>query len=519
MNGAVSLLSTLRANGVDVSFSNPGTSEMHAVAALDEVPDMRGVLCLFEGVATGAADGYARVTGRPAATLLHLGPGLGNGHANLHNARRARVPLINVVGDHATYHSRFDAPLDSDIQSIARGSSGWFRRSARPDDLPSDVADAVAASYGPPGQVATLVLPADVSWGELSHTPSSWPVATRRSPSVSADDALEAGLSRLRTKKTVLFLGGSAVSKEGLALAARLAAATGARVVTETFPANQDHGAGIEAPERLIYLSEFAISQLQGTEAILLVGAVEPVGFFGYPDIPSRLVPPDCDVVHVAPPGSDTIGALEYLVAALHAPEVNVASGERPARPTGELTTFAMAQAVGATLPDDVIIVDESNTSGVHLFGATRFAPPHEWLTLTGGAIGFGLPAALGAALGGGGRRVLAFESDGSMMYTPQALWSMAREGLDVTVIGLSNRSYAILNLELQRVGATADGAASRHMLDLENPTLDLAGVATGFGVPSQRVTTADDFTAALERSFATPGPSFIEAVLPKGLS
>ncbi len=519
MNGAESLLSTLGANGVNVWFSNPGTSEMHAVAALDAVSDVRGILCLFEGVATGAADGYARVTGGPAATLLHLGPGLGNGHANLHNARRARVPVINIVGDHATYHSRYDAPLDSDIASIARGASAWYRRSARPDDLPGDVAAAVAASYGPPGQVATLVLPADVSWGELSSPPAHWPLADRRRPSVPADEHLDAGLAALRSPRAALFLGGAAVSAEGLALATRVAAAVNARVITETFPTLQDHGAGVEAPERLIYLSEFAISQLKDVDTLVLLGAAEPVGFFGYPDIPSRLVHSGCRVVNVAPPGSDVIGALEFLAAALDAPEVAVATGERPQKPHGDLTTAALAQAVGATMPEDVIVVDESNTAGVHLFGATRFAPPHQWMTLTGGAIGYGLPAALGAAIGGGGRRVLAFEADGSMMYTPQALWSMAREGVDVTVVGLSNRSYAILNLELQRVGATAEGAQSRRMLDLDDPTLDLSGLSRAFGVPATRATTADDFTEALERSFATPGPSFIEAVLPKGLS
>ena len=519
MNGAISLLSTLRANGVDVCFSNPGTSEMHFVAALDAVPEFRGVLCLFEGVATGAADGYARVTGKPAATLLHLGPGLSNGLANLHNARRARVPLVNVVGDHATYHARYDAPLQSDIESISRGASGWFRRTARPDDVAPDAADAVRAAYGPPGQIATLVLPADASWGALSAVPATWPVAERRLAASPATQQIEAGLRALRTKKAALFLGGHALRKEALALATRIGAATGARVITETFPANQDHGAGVSAPERLIYLSEYAQSQLKDVEALVLFGAVEPVGFFGYPDIASRLVAPGCDIVSVAAPGTDVLAALQEIATALTVGPLELPTGERPSAPSGDLTTSAMAQAVAATLPEDVIIVDEGNTAGVHLFNALRFCPPHEWLTLTGGSIGFGLPSALGAAVGGGGRRVLCFEADGSMMYTPQALWSMAREGLDVTVLALSNRSYAILNLELQRVGATSEGAASRRMLDLESPELHLAGVATALGVPSSTVRSANDLVTALERSFATPGPTFIEAILPKGLS
>ncbi len=518
MNGAVSLLSTLRANGVDVCFSNPGTSEMHFVAALDSVPEFRGVLCLFEGVATGAADGYARVTGRPAATLLHLGPGLGNGLANLHNARRARTPIVNIVGDHATYHSRYDAPLDSDIYSVARTVSGWYRRSARADDVAGDAAAAVAAAYGPPGQIATLVLPADASWGALSGESFAPPLATLRAKAAPAVEQITAGLKALRTKRAALFLGGDAVRAHAMSLAVRVAAATGARVITETFPANQDHGAGIAAPERLIYLSEFAQSQLKDVEALVLVGANEPVGFFAYPTVASRLVDPACEIVPVAAPGTDVVAALQAMVDELNAPEVPSESGERPGRPSGELTPRTMAEAVGALMPEDVIVVDEGNTGGLHMFGETRFCPPHEWLTLTGGSIGFGLPSAVGAAIGGGGRRVLSFEADGSMMYTSQALWTMAREDLDVTVVALSNRSYGILNLELERVGASAEGSQSRRMLEIDDPELDLAGIANSYGVPAQRVRTAEEFSAALERSFATPGPCFIEAMLRKGL-
>jgi acetolactate synthase-1/2/3 large subunit len=519
VNGAVSLLSTLRANGVDVCFSNPGTSEMHFVAALDDVPEFRGVLCLFEGVATGAADGYARVTGRPAATLLHLGPGLGNGLANLHNARRARVPLVNVVGDHATYHSRYDAPLQSDIAAIASAVSGWQRRCARADDVAGDAAAAVAAAYGPPGQVATLVLPADASWGELADVPGAWPAAARREAAMPGAGDLARAIDALRAGGAALFIGGDALTRDGLSLATRIGAACDARVITETFPRNQAHGDGVPMPERLYYLSEMAINQLAGLSAMVLVGAVEPVGFFAYPAVASRLVAEGCEVLATAPPGSDVIGALSAIADALGAPAITLEHGERPGAPSGELTTSAMAAAVGATLPEDVIVVDEGNTGGVHLFSATKHAPAHEWLTLTGGSIGYGLPAALGAAVGGGGRRVLAVEADGSMMYTSQALWTMAREGLDVTVLALSNRSYAVLNLELGRVGATAEGSASRRMLDLEPPELDLAGVARSLGVPAERVRSADELVVALEKSYASPGPSFIEAVLPKGLS
>jgi acetolactate synthase-1/2/3 large subunit len=517
VNGAHALLGTLSANDVTVCFANPGTSEMHFVAALDDAPEMRGVLCLFEGVATGAADGFARVRGTPAATLLHLGPGLGNGWANLHNARRAHVPIVNIVGDHATYHAVYDAPLQSNIESLAAPLEGWYRRTTSSDELAADAAAAITASFGPPGRVATLVLPADVSWGEVRTTPSSFPVATRPGTSVLDEEAMDVALHALRTKRTTMLLGGS-LRAEQLQLARRVAEATSARLIVETFPTIMGRGANVGEVERLIYLSEFAIDQLKDTEALILLGAREPVSFFAYPDVPSRLAPAGVEVVDLVEPGADTSAALEALVESLGAPRVAHTAAARASAPSGALTTHSFAAAIGATLPEGVIVADESNTSGVQLFAATRDAPEHQWMTLTGGAIGYGLPVAVGAAVASKGR-VLALESDGSMMYTSQALWTMAREGLDVTVVGLSNRSYAILNYELQRVGATASGTASARMLDIDDPTLELAALAASMGVPGTRVTTAEALTEALERSYATPGPTFIEVMMPKGLN
>lgn len=516
MNGAHALLATLDANDVTTCFANPGTSEMHFVAGLDDAPSMRAILCLFEGVATGAADGYARASSRPACTLLHLGPGLANGWANLHNARRAHVPLLNIVGDHATYHSQFDAPLQSDIGAIASALEGWQRRALLPQDVARDTADAVAAAYGPPGQVATLILPADVSWGDV-EAPAAWPIATRSSLREIRDVHLAAATRALRTKRTAIFLGGSALDAEQLNLAERVAQATGARLLLETFPAILERGGGLPVPERLIYLSEFAIAQLKDVEALILVGANEPVGFFAYPDVASRLLDPATRVIPLATPGTDTKTALLELAKELNASMVEQSPGEQSGAPTGALTTQSFAAAIGATMFDDLIVADESNTSGIHLFGATQHGPRHRWMTLTGGSIGYGLPVALGAAVASNGR-VLCLESDGSMMYTPQALWTMARESLDVTVVALSNRSYAILNLERQRVGASHEGATSQRMLDLDDPALDLCAIATGLGVPAVRATTADELVQALRRSYFTPGPMFIEAVLPKGL-
>jgi acetolactate synthase-1/2/3 large subunit len=508
----------LIANGVSTCFANPGTSEMHFVAGLDDVPEMRAILCLFEGVATGAADGFARVSGRPAATLLHLGPGLANGWANLHNARRARAPLINIVGDHATYHAKFDAPLQSDIAPVASALRGWLRSTQHPDDLANDAADAVAAACGPPGRIATLVLPADVSWGEVSNVPERWPVMTRPELVAPDEHLIDEAKRLLRTKRTALFLGGSAVNKEQLALAQRVAHSSGARVIMETFPAIMDRGAGVVSPERMIYLSEFAIAQLQDLEALILIGATEPVGFFAYPDVKSQLVPDTCQVLDLAPPGHDTLTTLRALAEELGAPPLEEARGAAPLAPHGELTTLSLAEAVAATIPEGLVIADESNTGGLHLYGATKFSLPHRLMTLTGGSIGYGLPAALGAAVASG-QRVLALEADGSMMYTLQALWSMARESLDVTVVALSNRSYAILNLERQRVGAVGEGQTSQRMLELDDPTLDLCALASAMGVPSTRARTADDLVTALQHSYSTSGPMFIEAVLPKGLS
>jgi len=519
VNGARALLATLVDAGVDVCFSNPGTSEMHFVAALDEVPRMRGILTLFEGVATGAADGYARVAGRPAATLLHLGPGLGNGLANLHNARRARTPVVNIVGDHATYHTRFDAPLESDIASIARSVSGWYRVTARADDVGGDAADAVAAATGPPGCVATLVLPADASWSESVAGPAR-PHPAVRPASVPVELIDEVAKVLRSGEKSALLLGGSSVRERGLHAASRVCSATGTSLLGETFPANLERGAGVPAVDRLGYLAEFAQAQLAGVRHLVLVDARAPVSFFAYPGKPSDLVPPDCTIHTLVRPGEDAAEALENLAESLGAAPglAQRAPAVRPGRPTGSLNAETLAAAVGATLPEGAIVVDEGNTSGLFVSGATAGAPRHDWLTLTGGAIGIGLPAATGAAVAAPDRPVLCLQADGSALYTLQALWTQAREGLHVTTVVLANRSYAILNLELQRVGAGAGGPLARRLLDLTDPDLDFTALSRGMGVPARTVESAEELTAALEASFSASGPSLIEVPLPRGL-
>ncbi|MGI8447016.1 MAG: acetolactate synthase large subunit [Streptosporangiaceae bacterium] len=524
MNGAQALIRTLAGSGVEVCFSNPGTSEMHFVASLDAVPQLRAVLCLFEGVATGAADGYGRMTGHPAATLLHLGPGLANGLANLHNARRAGTPLVNVVGDHATYHKRVDAPLESDLDSLARPVSRWVRRSTRSADVAADAAEALAAALGPPGGVATLVLPADVSWSDGAEPAP--PVPPRPLPLV-PDPVIEDIAGALRGGRgaavetlrggaaCVILLGGDALRRPGLEAASRIAAATGARLLGETFPARLERGAGLPGLERLAYLAEFAQSQLAGTQQLILVGAWAPVSFFAYPGLPSSLVPDGCQVHTLARTGEDVCAALGSLAGRV-APDARPQPqpAQRPPLPGGELTAETAAAVIGALLPEGAIVSDEANTSGLGLPAATAGAPPHDWLTLTGGAIGQGLPVATGAAVACPDRSVLALDSDGSAMYTISALWTHAREQLDVTTVIFSNRRYAILDMELQRVGAVAGGDAARSLFDLSRPDLDFTALARGMGVPAARASTAGEFAGELRRALEEPGPHLIDAVL-----
>jgi len=518
VKGAQALMRTLVGAGVDVCFANPGTSEMHFVAALDDVPEMRGVLCLFEGVVTGAADGYGRMAGRPAATLLHLGPGLGNGIANLHNARRARTPVVNVIGDHALGHRRYDAPLQSDIESLARPVSAWYRSSADVASLSADAAQAVAAACGAPSGVATLVVPADLSWSEGAE------VASARSPAAPAAvaaDTVEAVAKQLSTgEETVILLGGTAMRERGLLAGGRVAVASGARLLAETFPAVLERGAGVPAIERLAYLGEMVEDQLRGVRHIVLVDTGAPVAFFAYPGRPGSLVPDGCTVHVLAAAGDDAPGALESLADELGAPtgSAPVQDASRPDRPTGALTAVSAAAAIGALLPEGAVVSDEANTSGFFLPAATAGAPRHDWMSLTGGAIGQGMPLATGAAVACPGRRVLSLEADGSAMYTLQSLWTQARESLDVTTVVFSNGSYAILELELMRVGAEASGPLARGMLDLENPSLDFVALARGMGVPATRATTAEEFADQLEASLATPGPSLVEAMIGRGL-
>ena len=511
MNGAEALLETSRQLGIEVCFANPGTTEMPLVAALDRV-GLRAVLGLFEGVCTGAADGYARMAERPAATLLHLGPGFANGLANLHNARRAGSPVLNWIGDQATWHLSADAPLTSDIRALA-GTVGWVRSAESATQLAQDGADAIAAALGPPSGVASLIIPVDAQWNEAARP---LPVATARRERASAPaDALARAVTALRGPAAGLLLGGRALRGPALHAAARIQAQTGSRVWTETFAARHERGAGLPDFPRLPYFPEQARETLAGVAELVLVGARNPVAFFAYPNQPSRLAPEACAITTLCGAHDEATASLEALAHELGAPR-EVALADRPpvAPASGRLDVGALGRTLAALQPEGAIVVDEAATSGLAWAAHAAAAPPHTALGLTGGAIGQGLPCAVGAAIARPGQRVFAFQADGSGLYTLQALWPMARVALDVTVVICANRLYRILQVELARAGIAEPGPAARGLTQLGPPPIDWVAAARAFGVPGASVRSAEELAQALRGSFAAAGPSLIEAIL-----
>jgi acetolactate synthase-1/2/3 large subunit len=518
MNGAESLSRTLVSQGVEVCFANPGTSEMHFVAALDKVQGMRCVLGLFEGVVTAAADGYYRMADKPACTLLHLGPGLGNGLANMHNAKKAGSGMVNIVGEHATYHIAHNAPLTSDIEGVARPMSHWVQTCNDSTRVAQAGADAVSAALQPPGQIATLILPADTAWNPGGEVVAARPRPTREPVHGAAVEACAQALRR--PLKTALLLGGSAGRATALDWAGRIAAKTGADVLCEYSVARLERGAGRVTPKRVPYSVDLAVKMLAGYEQIILVSARPPVAFFAYPGKPSLLASPHCQFVTLAESHQDVDQALQALadaIGARHTPAAQLASLQRPALPgpgRDPIEPVGLGRLIAALIPEGAVVVDESVSSGRGFDVPTSQAAPHSWLNIMGGAIGFGLPGAVGAAIGAPDRPVIVLEGDGSGMYTLQALWTMARESLNVKVVIMANRSYNILQGELKNVGAASPGVNARAMLSLDRPDLDWVHLAQGMGVPGQRVDTLQDLALAMQKALATPGPVLIEAVI-----
>jgi len=514
MNGAESLVRTLLAGDVDVCFTNPGTSEMHFVAALDHVPGMRCILGLFEGVVTGAADGYYRMSGKPASTLLHLGPGLANGLANLHNAKKANSGVVNIVGEHATYHIAYDAPLTSDIEGIARPVSHWVKTSPSSQEIAADGAAAIQAANHMPGQIATLILPADTAWGPASGPAEKLSAPAR--PAVSGDTVDAVAEALKAPGKKLMLLGGDALRADNREMAGRIAAATGCVLMTEGANARLDRGAGRVEVNRIPYVVEKALAVLDGYETMVLVGARPPVAFFAYPDKPSLLSPEGCTPVKLADLEDDIATALTDLadaVGATNTAAAGIAAPGRPALPTGPVSPEGIGAVLGALLPENAIVVDESVTTGREFFPLTAGTPPHVWLNNRGGSIGYGMPVATGAAVACPDQKVILLEGDGSGMYTLQSMWTMARENLDITMLVLANRSYRILRGELTNVGVQNPGPRAIDMLSLDRPNLDWVAMARGMGVEATCVDNLDDLARAFQAALDTQGPSLVELV------
>jgi len=512
MNGAESLLRTAAAAGIRVCFANPGTTELPLVAAFDSDTGIRPILCLFEGVCSGAADGYARMSGGPAMTLLHLGPGFANGIANFHNARRARSAIFNVIGDHASWHLASDPPLASDIESLARPVSGWLRSADPAGPLGRDAAEAIAAARS--GSIATLIVPHDAQLiegaaVETVEEPPPVPQASSAAIEASARLLSQAG-------KGALLLGGEGLSERGLRAAARVAAATGCTLWCDTFPARLERGGDLPPVERVPYFPEGAIEVFSGMSTVILAGTRSPVAFFGYPGVPGEIIGERTETATLVLPEEDVAAALEDLADAVGGAESRptpVVSLDRAQRPTGPLTPESVAAAIAGLQPEGAIVMDEGLTAARAYFAAAANAPRYSYLTLTGGAIGQGLPCATGAALGCPDRSVIALQADGSGMYTLQALWTQAREGLDVTTVILSNRGYQILAIELARTGIVQLGPGCRSLTDFD-PVPNWTQLARGFGVPAVAVEDAEGLWRELERALAEPGPHLIEVPL-----
>ncbi len=514
MNGAESLVRTLINGGIEVCFANPGTSELHFVSALDKVGGIKCVLCLFEGVTTAAADGYARMTGKPAATMMHLGPGLANGLANLHNAKRARVPLLNIVGDHARDHLVHDAPLTSDVEAVAHPFSAWVKTASLPEQISSDAAAAVSASLDPPGQIATLILPADIAWSEAQD-----PVGLVQAPTPGAVDdnrirEIKAVLDR--GEPTLFYVTGQAVTEAGLRALSRITQATGTDMLTPINNARLERGAGQVPIERLFYPVDPAVERLSRYKHIVLVETPEPAAFFGYPGKPGKLAPEDCAFHTLSAAGEQTVDALERLADQLGASDIVPATSpfDPGTVPDGVITPDTFGAVLRAVMPQNAIICDESLTSGRALFPSTHTANPHTWLQLTGGAIGIGLPLAVGAAVACPDRPVISLQADGSGMYTLQALWTQARENLNITTVILANRGYQILRGELKNIGIPEPGPIATGMIDVDRPVIDWVSLAQGMGVEAVRTNSARQLFDLIQSGVKRQGPFLIEATL-----
>ena len=515
MNSADALLKTLIANGLEVVFANPGTSEMHLVAAIDHHPEVRPILGLFEGVVTGAADGYARMSGKAAANLLHLGPGLGNGFANIHNAKKARTPMLNIVGDHATYHLQYDAPLTSDLDGLAKASSDWVGRSLSPDDLSSIGSQAWSEAHKYPGQIATMLVPADCAWGE---TDNLGPVVKKSNPLKVDDKEIDEAFKVLSlSTNAMLFIGGDFLDEESVTLAGKIATSANCRLATDTFVKRHRRGRGITKVEPIPYFAEMAEEHLKSIDSIVFIGTKPPVSFFAYPGKKSYLSPEEAQLIELSSPlqdGKYALNALSDLFGGTRIDKQLIPNETIDMPTSGTLGPDNIGPIFAGLLPEETIVCDEAATSGFFVTPHAWNAKPIDWLALTGGSIGQGLPLATGAAIAAPDRPVVCLHGDGGAMYTVQALWTQARESLNVTNIIFSNRSYAILKVELDRVGALGTGDRAASMFSLDDPAISWPLLAQSLGVDGYTATTVEEFKKALSNSLISEGPSLIEVMI-----
>lgn len=511
--GAQALVSTLANNGVTHCFANPGTSEMHLVQALDKEPRIKSVLCLFEGVATGAADGFARISGTPAMTLLHLGAGFGNGIANIHNAMKGHVPMINVIGDHATYHRKYDAPLTCDLETLVKPHSSHIGIVDSALIGGEIAASAFEAATNHPNSPVSIILPADSAWNEGGI---DGPKISLKSPSLVENSKIDEAIELIKNaNKPVILVGGKTLGDEkALELFSRFKAAN-IRIMVDTFPAKLRRGGGLFEPDRMQYFGEMALDDLKNTDLMVIAGTQIPVAFFAYPNKPSILVPENCQTFELAARYEDSFEALSRIADAL---DLHIAPPKRELKtmpaPEGALNPFSCAQSLARHMPHNAIISDDAVTAGLPLYLATSNAKAHDWLFLTGGAIGQGLPVAIGAQMADLKRKTIALSGDGAGMYCIQSLWTMAREKLPIVTIIFANRSYRILNIEMARTEAGAMGETAKQMLSLESPALDYVKIAEGMGIMAKSVSDAKIFDEVLKEAIEANVPYLIEAIV-----